>query len=32
MERGRTATDRLAESGTVDVGEIRSSGPEDGPS
>jgi uncharacterized protein YaaN involved in tellurite resistance len=30
MERGRTATTRLDDSGTVDLGEIRSSGPEDG--
>jgi uncharacterized protein YaaN involved in tellurite resistance len=29
MERGRTATTRLDDDGTVDVGEIRSSGPED---
>jgi uncharacterized protein YaaN involved in tellurite resistance len=30
MERGRTATTRLDDDGTVDVGEIASSGPEGG--
>jgi uncharacterized protein YaaN involved in tellurite resistance len=30
MERGRSATTRMEEQGTVDVGEIRSSGAEDG--